>query len=398
MARILHVLPAFLPATAWGGPVVSTAALCRAAAGGGHEVAVLTTDAAAPDGPARLTPGAIAAAAPEGYSVVHARRAFGRSGSWEMLARLPGMVARADLVHLSMSYSFPTLPTLLLCRLLGRPVVWSPRGAIQATEDWPGAPRRRLKTAFEAVARRLLPRRAVLHVTSDAEARATARRIPGVEVAVIANAVAVPPAPPARAFRPGGALRLLFLGRLHPKKGVEALLDALAGLPGHVTLAIAGQGAPAYEATLAARAARLGLDGRVRFLGQCDGAAKLRALAEADAFVLPTQSENFGIAIAEALAAGLPVITTTAAPWAGLATQGCGWWIAPEPAELPIALRDLDARPGEILAEMGRRGHAWMAAAFSEPAVGAQVLDLYTRVLGGATPAPAQGVAERKAI
>jgi glycosyltransferase involved in cell wall biosynthesis len=384
MARILHVLPAFLPATLWGGPVFSTAAMCRAGAGPGrHRVRVLTTDAQSPVSRSRLDLSENPARFDPGFEVHYARRAFGRSGSWEMLARLPAMVAEADLVHLSMSYSFPTLPTILACRLLRKPLVWSPRGAIQATEEWPDAPRKGVKRAFERLARWMLPRDTVLHVTSQAEARATARRMPGVAIRTIPNCVELPSRPVARRFRPAGQLRLVHLGRLHPKKGLEILIEALACLPDHITLTVAGGGAPEYETALANRVRALGLAHRVAFLGHVEGAAKRHALAAADAFVSPTLSENFGIAIAEALASGLPVVTTRAAPWAEIERYRCGLWIEPGQAPLAAALRAMDACSGDDLAACGIRGQRLVSDQFSETVVGARLVALYAECLGG---------------
>jgi glycosyltransferase involved in cell wall biosynthesis len=381
MARLLHVVPAFLPATAWGGPVFSTSAICRVAARAGHEVTVLTTDSADPETGAALVLEANQVRFPEGYDVFYMPRSFGQSGSWAMLRRLPGMIRRADLVHLSMTYSFPTLPTLALCRLFGKPVIWSPRGAIQATAEWAEAPRKRTKTLFETLARALAPRRTVLHVTAESEALATAARMPGLDVATIPNSVAVPASPPARDFRPGGQLRLLFLSRLHQKKGIDLLIDAMLRLPDHITAAIAGSGSAEFEARLHTRIAASGLTDRVRFLGQVEGSAKAAALLDADALVLPTRSENFGIAIAEGLADGLPVITTTAAPWEGIGTHRCGAWIAPTADALEQALRTLDDASPADLAAMGQRGHAWMQESFSEAQTGAQMMAVYDRLL-----------------
>lgn len=381
MARILHVLPAYLPATAWGGPVFSTAALCRAAVKAGHEVEVLTTDAADPETGARLSPTETRGRFPDGYRVTYARRAFGQSGSWDLLRRLPGMVTNADLVHLSMTYSFPSLPTLAACRATGTPIVWSPRGAIQATEDWADAPRKRLKTAFERLAQRLAPADTVLHVTARSEATATALRMPGFAVETIPNAVDIPETLAPRDWRPDGRLRLLFLSRLHPKKGLDTLIEALAALPDSVSLDIAGAGAQAYEAELSNAVARHGLADRVRFLGHIDGPAKAAAFAKADLFVLPTKSENFGIAVAEALAHGVPAVTTRAAPWEGLKTHRCGTWIPEGVGPLRAALAQANDIPGARLAEMGERGRAWMQAEFAEEVLGARMMALYDRLL-----------------
>ncbi|PYG25490.1 glycosyltransferase [Pelagimonas varians] len=386
MARILHVVPAYLPATLWGGPVFSTSALVRAAVRAGHETTVLTTNSADPETGEFLSLDQNPARFPEGYDVHYMHRSFGQSGSWEMLRKLSGMVRRADLVHLSMTYSFPTLPTLALCKIFGKPVVWSPRGAIQATAEWADAPRKRAKTAFESLARGLAPKRTVLHVTAQSEKDATAGRMPGLDIVTIANAVAVPDTVPQRVFRPDGRLRLLFISRLHPKKGIDQLIATLARLPDHITLTVAGSGSPAFEAELNAQVVALGLGARITFLGQVNDAAKSAAFHEADALVLPTLSENFGIAIAEGLAHGLPVITTTGAPWEGIKAHRCGDWIDPTPEALEAALTALDAIDVNELSAMGARGYAWMKDTYSEAILGADMMAVYDRILDQGRP------------
>jgi glycosyltransferase involved in cell wall biosynthesis len=344
-------------------------------------VEVLTTDNADPETNARLVLETNPTRFPDGFEVVYTRRTFGQSASYQMLRLLPSMVRRAELVHLSMTYSFPTFPTLLLCSVFGKPVVWSPRGAIQATAEWSDAPRKRVKGAFEQVARVLAPRNTVLHVTSESEALATEMRMRGLEVVMVPNPVPARGCLPRREFRPGGTLRLLFLSRLHPKKGIDTLVEALAVMPTHVTLKIAGSGHPDFEDQLASRVDELGLASRVSFLGHLDGAAKVDAMEAADALVLPTHSENFGIAIAEGLAYGLPVITSTAAPWPGIVTHRCGLLFDPTYTSLVEALHSLDALTGSELAAMGARGHSWMQADFSEVSLGKDMMMIYDRLL-----------------
>ena len=99
---------------------------------------------------------------------------------------------------------------------------------------------------------------------------------------------------------------------------------------------------------------------RVHFLGEVVGQAKWEAFGAADLFVLPTRSENFGIAIAEALAAGTPVITTHGAPWGELNSRGCGWWIPDNEAELEATLRQAMARPRAELKAQGALGRKWV--------------------------------------
>ena len=102
---------------------------------------------------------------------------------------------------------------------------------------------------------------------------------------------------------------MLFLSRLDTKKGLDLLLQAFARVRGagqNPALVVAGTGDAAFEAGLRREAARLGIDGDLHWAGFLSGADKLAALADADLFVLPSYSENFGISVVEAMAAGLP--------------------------------------------------------------------------------------------
>lgn len=380
--NILHVTPAYYPATFWGGPIFSTKMICdEMARRPGMAVSVLTTDSAGLRVRERVAEGAAAL----GYPVTYTRRVAGHSISPGLLWRLPGAIRRADVVHVTSTYNFPVLPAMALARLLGKPVVWSPRGAILATEDWADSPRRRLKRAFQWLAYRLAPRRLVVHVTAENERLATARALPGAEFAVIPNAVDLPPMPARPARSPGDPLRLMFLSRLHPKKGLERLLAAMAELPPSVTLDICGSGEPAYVASLQRQAEALG--GRVRLHGEVQGDAKARAFAAADLFVLPSFSENFGIVIAEALAHGLPVLTTTATPWPDLESRGCGLSIDPVTGNVAAAVRML---AGRDLRSMGEAGRAWIAEDYSVAALGTAFAALYRRIVGASAGREAQ--------
>lgn len=364
--KILHVVPTFYPATFWGGPIWSTKAICDGiATRPGMDVRVLTTDAASPRRGHRVAP------VPLGYPVHYARRIAGNSIAPGLFARLPAMLHWADVVHLTATYSAPTLPVLLAARVMGKPVVWSPRGAMLATATWADAPRRRLKQRFTDLAQVLRPAATCLHVTSDAEAVQSAAQMPGIATRIIPNAVDVPHLP-ARAPRDAGVCRLIYLSRLHPLKGLDILLDAMAALPEHVTLDIYGGGDPTYVQSVQGRVAALGH--RVRLHGHVDGAAKAAAFAGADLFVLPSYSENFGIAVAEAMAHGLPVLTTNRTPWADVVRHDCGTIIDPDRGHLAQAILTLSAAD---LRAMGARGRAWMARDFSPNAMVDAFVALY---------------------
>ena len=215
-----------------------------------------------------------------------------------------------------------------------------------------------------------------MHVTSAAEAAACAARLPGIGTSEIPNAVDVPFLPE-REPRTSERLRLIFMGRLHPKKGGDLLCDAMMHLPRHITLDIYGTGDPAYVAHLQDMADVL--DGRVVLHGHVDGAAKSRAFARADLFVLPSHSENFGIAVAEAMAHALPVITTNATPWQGINRRDCGACIDLAQDDLAATILALSRRD---LRAMGRRGRDWMSHSFSNDTMVGQFLTLYRGMVG----------------
>ena len=127
---------------------------------------------------------------------------------------------------------------------------------------------------------------------------------------------------------------------------------------------------------------------RVVFDGSVHGAEKTRVLQEADLFVLPTQNENFGLVVAEALAAGIPAIVTRGAPWSGLETERCGWWVERGVEPLLTALRAATALPDGERLTMGLRGRAWMQREFSWDRIARQMLDVYSWIIGQSDPPP----------
>jgi glycosyltransferase involved in cell wall biosynthesis len=380
MKRVLHVVPAYLPATDWGGPVFSTSAICRAAVDHGYDVYVLTTDSANPSSGERLVDKSGTDVISSNYRICYARKSFGNSGSLEMILRLPFRVWHADLVHISMTYSFPTLPTLLLCFVLRRPVIWSPRGAVQARIDWDLAPRKRMKKVFELLIRKLLPADSIIHVTASTEKMATSRSFKDARFEVVPNSVDVPGLR-SRGWRPNHKLRLLFLSRLHEKKGLELLLHALVNLESHIELVVAGSGAPSYEQHIKGLTKDLDIANRVRFVGSISGDTKIKAFSSTDLFVLPSFSENFGIVVAEALANGLPVITTTRTPWVEVEEHRCGSIIEPVQSSLESAIRKIDQMTVAELEEMGLRGRQWILSEFSPKTVDSKMMALYEQML-----------------
>ena len=125
--------------------------------------------------------------------------------------------------------------------------------------------------------------------------------------------------------------------------------------------------------------------------GPVYGAAKTHAITSADAFLLPSHSENFGIVVAEALAHGVPVLTTTATPWQALESEHCGRWIDDTPEAIAKALDIALSLPDAERAAMGARGRAWMRRDFSWNRIAKGMAEVYAWRLGwGAKPSYSQ--------
>jgi glycosyltransferase involved in cell wall biosynthesis len=178
---------------------------------------------------------------------------------------------------------------------------------------------------------------------------------------------------------------ILFLSRIHPVKGLPMLFEALAQLSNRLSdwlLVIAGPDESGHQHALEQQIEKLGLSSRVVFVGPLRGAEKRDAFAAADIFVLPTHSENFGIVIAEALGAGVPVITTRGAPWADLQTYKCGWWVDVTIDAIREALLEATQSPKSELVVMGHRGRMLVSEKYTWPKVAEQSLQLYKWLLG----------------
>jgi glycosyltransferase involved in cell wall biosynthesis len=235
------------------------------------------------------------------------------------------------------------------------------------------------------VGRRHLDAATALHCTDSDEAQAARSLGLRAPAFVVANGFELGPftdLPPRGSLRarlgiPPEAGLMLFLGRLHPLKRPDLAVQALAaaceaGLPAH--LALAGPDESGLAEGLRLEAERLGLGRRLHYLGLVHGAERLQALADADLLLMPSESESFGNAAAEALAAGVPVLTSDRVPvgrWAEAA--GAGRRAAPAAEAFGAAARELLA-DREALQAMGSRGRALAQREFDLPVTASRML------------------------
>jgi glycosyltransferase involved in cell wall biosynthesis len=236
--------------------------------------------------------------------------------------------------------------------------------------------------------RRDLQRAQLHHTTSAQEARNIERFRLGVPISVIRHGADLPdanfgngdyPAKETDGRRPRTAL---FVGRIHPVKGLPMLIEAWSRVrPDGWRLQIAGPDEAGHRAKVERAVSVTGLNEVVSFLGPIEGALKSTAFFDANLLILPSYSESFGIAVAEALAHGLPVLTTTGTPWSEVARRGCGWWVEPTVDALVQGLRQSTSQDDATLRAMGAKGRTWIAAQFGWDAVAKEFLAAYEQLL-----------------
>jgi len=291
------------------------------------------------------------------------------------------LASEADILHTHGIWQHPSIVALQWKAQIDRPHVASVHGMLEPWawhhHAWKKRPiwwlweKRNLETAT------------LLHATSDQEAEALRDRGLRAPIAIIPHGVDLPPLRSSR--DPGDCRTALFLSRIHPKKGLPMLLEAWAKVrPANWRLRVVGPDKAGHQAELERRVSVLGLGAVVEFSSPLDGAAKSAAFHQSDLFILPTHSENFGIAVAEAMAHQLPVITTHGAPWEILESERCGWWVPVTVDGIAAALEDATRLDTAELTEMGSRARAVATAQFCWSVVAARFIDAYRGVLGTA--------------
>ena len=347
----------------YGGPAFSVSRLAIALAQAGVEVGLWAADQSAETTPLITPQSAV-------YRIIgteaEALRAF----------------EKADVLHDNGIWLRHHHRFAKLAKRLGIPRVVSTRGML---EPW-AMKHKRLKKALAwwLYQRQDLTQAHCLHTTAEIEAQNVRRLGLGVPVRTISNGVDLPEAvtkrrPLARQVKPKIAL---FLGRIYPVKGLPMLLDAWAQVrPNGWVLQIAGPDEAGHRGEVENAVSASSLSETISFLGPVSGQAKQSALFEADLFVLPTYSESFGMAIGEALAHGLPVLTTKGAPWQILLEQDCGWWVDATVDGIAEALKQATSQDSETLRAMGARGRELIAGQFDWANVAKQFIVLYQELM-----------------
>lgn len=300
--------------------------------------------------------------------------------------------AAPDIVHRHGLWSYPSVATRKWHGATGKPYVISPRGML---DDWAIKNSRWKKQIARLLyERRHLSSAACLHALSEAEYAAIRRRGLRNPVCVVPNAVDMPgdsPGIPAPWATTGQTRKrvLLFLGRVHPKKGVIELLEAWQRLQRHHArardwqLAVVGweDGSHGIRSLAAAR------EPSVSWLGPVFGAEKHACFTAADAFILPSFSEGVPMAVLEAWSHGVPTLITRACNLPEGFEAGAAVEIAPDSDSIEAELKRLFEMPPERLAAIGAAARELARSRFGWPAIAERMLAVYRWLLeGGQVP------------
>jgi glycosyltransferase involved in cell wall biosynthesis len=363
LMRVLQVVPTYLPAHRYGGPIVAVHGLAKALVALGHRVDVFTTNV---DGDGILDVATETPVCVDGVQVTYFPSPFSRLyWSPAMRAALAESIGNYEVVHVHSVFLWPGVAACAAARRAGIPYIISPRGMlvpelIRQRSHW-------IKMAWlRLIERRSFAHATAIHFTSRLEWEDAKRvDLPLPSPFVVANGIDVEARPDvAREER-----MLVFLGRVNWKKGLETVIEVLPRLEG-VRFVVVGNDEEGLTPRLRALAERLGVGDRVELAGPLYGSAKTEILSRATLFVLLSRSENFGNAVLEALAMETPVVLSAQV---GLADEirraGAG--------EIGIdAIAALLSDPVRR-AEMGRRGRALVQSHFGWPRIAGEMEETY---------------------
>ena len=381
VARVLHVIPSI--ADRYGGPSAAVLGMSRALIAAGTPVVVATTDA---DGPQRLAQPLGRVADYRGVPTIMFRRQWSEAYKWSpaLASWLRGQVRAFDVVHVHAVFSHASIAAGRACRAAHVPYIVRPLGTL---DPWSLDRRAWRKRALLALgARRLLRSASAIHYTTAVEQQLAEERLPFLRHGVVAP-LGVDDKLFTQLPAPTRERTVLALSRLDVKKGFDLLIEAFHAATADNALAdwrlvVAGDGDPAHVAFLQELAGRGPARDRISFAGWVDSTARAVALGSASLFALPSHQENFGVAIVEAMAAGVPVVLTPGVNLAAdIQSAGAGWVTEQTPDALAATLRLAMTDAAERL----RRGDnaRRFAEQFRWPHVAIRLQQLYEDVSGG---------------
>ena len=384
--RILHVIPSLAPRD--GGPTRACIELCRELVRKGCQAAICTTNA---DGRGVLDVPLATPVRMGGVEVTYfpVRWPQYYRYSPQLADAVRSSIPTCDLVHIHSLYSYTTQAAARYCRRFAVPYLLRTHGSL---DPYLRRRHRLRKWCYERLFEaRNLNRAAAVHFTTDEELRLCAG--PNLKAPAVVVPLGIDPrnyldrsgdAFLARWPELRGRRTLIFLGRINFKKGLDLLADAFARVAARVDgahLVVAGPDDDGCGRAIAARLGERGVLGRTTFTGMLDDTLKLAALRAASVFVLPSYTENFGLAVVEAMAAGTPVVVSDRVNiWREIEAQRAGIVVPCDANRVADAIECVLADPAAAHA-MATRARRLVAARFTWDAVASQMLAVYRQII-----------------
>lgn len=292
-----------------------------------------------------------------------------------------------DLYHAQGVWQYPSFAAARFARKIKKPYIITPRGMLypQIFNNNPLAK----SLLWNLLLKKDVQKAACVHVTCIEEMEHLRNKGITSPMAVIPNPVDVEALAQTSISAKDEVFRVGYLGRIDPRKNIDRLIAAWAELGDEVKrgeLLIIGAGDSAHHEFLKAEVKRLGLN-NVRFTGFLSGQEKEDAINSLSYLAVPSDFENFGMIVAEALMHGVPVIASKGTPWEELTSHNCGWWIDNDVQSIRASLLTALSIPEDSRQQMGLNGKALILQHYSKDVIAAKMKRLYDWLLiDGAKP------------
>ena len=374
--KILFIVPSYKPAYVYGGPIESVAKLCEGIAAAGHDVHVYTTAA---NGKTELDVQLGQAINVDGVWVTYFKRITKdhthiSPALWRYLSKT---VKQYDLVHIQSWWNPLVVYAAYICYKKGVKFIVSPRGMLSNYIINSGNSFAK-KIIHNTIGKATLSK-SHFHATAGAEYQECAKLIPGWQGFTLPNILSLPDI----AIKPldNDVFTLIFMSRIHPKKGIEILFEAISKLTFNVVLHIAGSGEEDYILELKSLANELNISSKVQWLGWRGREEKFTELLNSDLFVLTSHNENFANVVVESLHMGTAVLISEDVALSGFVKQNnMGWITSLDPEDIKIKLDEAYNDNTKRLRIRGE-GREVISKSFSEKILINSYLSEYNKVL-----------------
>lgn len=371
--KILHIIPAYKPAYGYGGPTESVSRLCEGLVASGQVVDVFTTTA---NGETELDVPVAMPVNVEGVNVTYFKRITGDHThvSPALWGKLMSSAKHYDVIHIHSWWNILVVVAAPLAIMSKAKVIVAPRGMLSEYVFTTG--NSAYKRLIHAIIGRSTLRKCILHATAQAEYNECLKLIPGWKGFVLPNILSLPDIEVVE--NENDCFTMIFMSRIHHKKGLEKLFDAISKMPFNLKLIIAGDGDEQYIEDLKALSVELNVESKIQWMGWVNREEKFKELNKADLFVLTSFNENFANVVVESLHMGTAVLISEEVGLSDFVTENGLGWVCKLDNESIIAQLQNAYNDKEKLNFIRKNGRPIIQKSFSEKILIDKYLDVYS--------------------